>query len=73
MKIEYNGHIMEFKEENLKSYEKHMHNKLEDAIPIYVEQELGEREAAATTAEIRAAIVTCAKDEMSFYGYVFEE
>ena len=73
MKIEYNGHVMEFKEENLKSYKEHMGNTLEDAIPMYVEQRLGEREYVATTEEIRAAVVAGAKDEMRLYGYEFDE
>ena len=73
MKIEYNGHVMEFKEENLNSYKEHMCNELVDAIPLYVEQRLGEKEYTATTDEIRAAVVAGAKNEMRLYGYDFDE
>ena len=73
MKIEYNGHIMEFSDEGAKEFETVLCNTLEEMAPIYIKQALREKASTATAEELRKAIVNGASSEMAMFRLKFRD
>lgn len=73
MIIKYEGFELEFKDENVELYENVLLNELVDAIPMYLEQDLQKSIEDATVYDVKKAILTGMKEELSLYGYEIEE
>ena len=73
MRIEYNGHAMEFSDEGAKEFREIVCSDLNRMVPIYIKQELGGKALIATAEELRQAIITGASEEMAMFGFVFKD
>ena len=73
MKIEYNGHVMEFNDEGAAFFKEVICNSLEEMAPIYIRQCLRERATTATVEELKEAVVIGATSEMAMFNLEFKD
>ena len=73
MKIEYNGHVMEFSDSGAAEFEKCLMMPLDKLAPMYIKQELRDKATMATAEELRAAIVRSATEEMAMFNLTFKD